>query len=73
MGYELLYFIGALVLLAAIGYGVWRVKSRDKRIDALTEAATREQYEHPDRYRRTQDGFARAAESAKRDEPAERK
>jgi hypothetical protein len=61
MGYELLYFIGALVLLAVIGYGVYRDKTRDKRKDAITEAATREQYEHPDRYQRTQQKYENAA------------
>ena len=61
MGYELLYFIGAIVLLAAIGYGVYRDKTRDRRKDAITEAATREQYEHPERYRRTQKQFEDAA------------
>ena len=41
MGYELFYFVGAIVLLAAIGYGVYRDKTRNRRRDALTEAATR--------------------------------
>ncbi len=61
MGYELFYFIGALVLLAAIGYGVYRDKTRDKRKDALTEAATREQYRDPERYKRTQKRYEDAA------------
>ncbi|HET9229955.1 MAG TPA: hypothetical protein VFO00_01625 [Vitreimonas sp.] len=57
MGLELFYFIGAIVLLVAIGYGVASDKSRDKRKDALTEAATREQYQHPERYQKTQKQF----------------
>lgn len=61
MGYELLYFIGALVLLAAIGYGVYRDKTRDKRKDVITEAATREQYRHPERYQATQKKYEEAA------------
>lgn len=61
MGYELLFFIGAIVLLAAIAYGVFRDKTRDRSKDVLTEAATREQYEHPERYRRTQKQFEDAA------------
>lgn len=61
MGYELLYFIGALVLLAAIGYGMYRDKTRDKRKDAITEAATREQYRHPERYQETQKKYEEAA------------
>ena len=59
---EIFYFIGAIVLLAAIGYGVYRDKTRNKRIDPITEAATKEEYEHPQRYRRTQDKFEQAAE-----------
>jgi hypothetical protein len=61
MGYELFYFIGAIVLLVAIGYGVAQDKTRDKRKDALTEAATREQYQHPERYKKTQKAFEDAA------------
>ena len=61
MGLELFYFIGAIVLLVAIGYGVASDKSRDKRKDALTEAATREQYQHPERYQETQKQFEDAA------------
>jgi hypothetical protein len=61
MGYELLYFIGAIVLLLVIGYGVYRDRTRDKRKDALTEAATREQYRHPERYQETQKKFEDAA------------
>ncbi len=59
---EIVYFIGAIVLLAAIGYGVYRDKTRNKRIDPITEAATREEYGHPERYKRTQEQFERAAE-----------
>jgi len=61
MGYELFYIIGAFVLLAAIGYGVYRDKTRDKSKDRITEAATKEQYEHPERYQQTQREFERAA------------
>lgn len=61
MGYELFYFIGAIILLAAMGYGVYRDKTRDRRKHALTEAATREQYRHPERYAETQKAFEDAA------------
>lgn len=61
MGYELFYLIGAFVLLVAIGYGVFRDKARDKSKDRITEAATKEQYEHPERYQQTQREFERAA------------
>lgn len=61
MGYEWAYFIGALVLLAVIGYGIVRERTRNKRKDALGEAATREQYQHPERFDRTQKAFEEAA------------
>ncbi|HJS81104.1 MAG TPA: hypothetical protein VJ748_10810 [Vitreimonas sp.] len=61
MGYELLYFIGAIVLLAAIGYGVWQDKTRNKAKDALTEAATKMEYEHPEEYKKVQKQFEDAA------------
>jgi hypothetical protein len=59
--FELLFFVGALLLFGAIIYGVLRDKTRDKRNDAITEAATKEQYEHPERYQHTQDLFEKAA------------
>lgn len=59
---EIFYFIGAMVLLGAIGYGVYRDKNRNTRIDPITEAATREEYRHPERYQRTQKQYERAAE-----------
>jgi hypothetical protein len=61
MGYELLYFIGALLLLAVIGYGVYRDKTRNKAKDTLTEAATKMQYEHPEEYEKVQEQFEEAA------------
>jgi hypothetical protein len=62
MGYELFYIIGAMVLLAALGYGLLRNIGRNRRTDAIRDAATREQYDHPQRYRRTQKRFEKAAE-----------
>jgi len=61
MGYEIFYFIGAIILLAALGYGIFRNTRRDRSKDRLTEAATREQYEHPERYQHTQKQFEDAA------------
>lgn len=61
MGYELFYFLGAIVLLLAIGYGIFRDRTRNKRKDALTDAATREQYRHLERYQETQKSFEDAA------------
>jgi hypothetical protein len=39
---------GALLLGLAIAYGLYRYHTRNRALDPLTEAATREQYEHPD-------------------------
>jgi hypothetical protein len=58
---EIFYFIGAIVLLAAIGYGLMRNIGRNKRVDPITDAATREQYKHPERYQHTQKAFEEAA------------
>jgi hypothetical protein len=59
---ELTYFIFAMVLLAVLGVGVYLDRTRDKRKDVITDAATREQYKHPERYQRTQKEFEKAAE-----------
>lgn len=58
---EILYGLGAVILLIGIGYGVLRDKTRDKSKDPITEAATREEYQHPERYQRTQKRFEDAA------------
>jgi hypothetical protein len=55
------WIVGAAVLLAAIGYGVYRDKTRNKAKDVLTEAATRMEYEHPEEYEKVQKQFEEAA------------
>jgi hypothetical protein len=45
--WEIFFGLGALVLLAAIVWGVARNRSRNRANDPLTEAATREQYVDP--------------------------
>lgn len=67
--FELLFITGAAILLAVIIYGVYRDKTRNKRTDAVTEAATREQYEHPERYQQTQELFEKAAREEERRPP----
>ncbi|HEY0650153.1 hypothetical protein [Phenylobacterium sp.] len=54
---ELLYGLGALVLLAALVWGIVQYKTRNKANDPLTEAATREEYDHPETYEQKQDEF----------------
>ena len=54
---EILYGLGALVLLAVLVWGVTQYKTRNKANDPITEAATREEYDHPDRYAREQERF----------------
>lgn len=54
---ELLYGVGALLLAAALVWGVVQYRTRNKANDPLTEAATREEYDHPDRYQDEQDDF----------------
>ncbi|MET0294207.1 MAG: hypothetical protein ABW042_04265 [Phenylobacterium sp.] len=39
--------IGVALLGAALAWGAARTARRDPRQDALTEAATRQQYDHP--------------------------
>lgn len=61
MALEITYPIGALVLLVGLAIGAAMYLTRNKRKDAITEAATREQYEHPARYAETQHRFEEAA------------
>jgi hypothetical protein len=64
---ELFYFIGAMILLAGLGVAMYLDRTRNRRKDAITEAATREQY-HPKRYKRTQEQYEEAADRVD-DEP----
>ena len=49
-GWEIFYIIGAVILAAAIAYGLVQYYSRDKRKDAITEEATRMEYDAPIAY-----------------------
>lgn len=42
IAFELLFFLGAVLLLGALLYAVYRDKTRNKRKDSITEAATKE-------------------------------
>ncbi|MDP1619304.1 hypothetical protein [Phenylobacterium sp.] len=57
LSWELLYPVGAALLGLAIAFGLIRYYRRDRSNDAITEAATREEYKHPERYDRTEDEF----------------
>ena len=56
---EIFYGLGALLLFAALAWAVLRVRGRNKANDPITEAATRDEYDHPDRYKRDQEEFRR--------------
>jgi hypothetical protein len=52
---ELLYGLGALLLMAVLVYGFVQYKRRNRANDPLTEVATREEYDHPDSYPETRE------------------
>ena len=53
---EILYVVGILLVGAAIAFGLRHSSRRNKSNDTGREAATRELYQHPDRYEdRTRD------------------
>lgn len=54
---EILYGFGALALMAALVWGVVQYKRRNRANDAVTEAATRAEYNNPDTYEDRQDRF----------------
>ena len=59
MGLEILYGIGTLLLLGGLVYGVYQWSHRNKANEAITEAATREEYKHPERYEHTRKDYER--------------
>ena len=46
LSWEMLYVVGAALLALGIVYGLVSYYTRNRRNDALTEDATREQYDH---------------------------
>ena len=46
LSWEMLYVLGAVLLALGIVYGLVSYYTRNRRNDALTEDATREQYDH---------------------------
>lgn len=53
LAWEMIYPLGALALGVILAVFLWRNHRRNKAVDPITEAATREEYDHPDRYDRT--------------------
>jgi len=50
-GWEIFYILGAVVLAGAIAYGMIQYYSRNRRNDAITEEATRMEYDAPTAYK----------------------
>ena len=50
LSWEMLFGVGALLLLAALVYGMWQYQTRNRANDRITEEATREEYSRPDSY-----------------------
>ena len=46
LSWEMLYALGAALLALGLVYGIVSYYTRNRRNDALTEDATREQYDH---------------------------
>ena len=64
--WELVFPLGALALGVVLAVMLWRNKHRNKRVDAVTQAATKEEYDHPDRYdSKTHDQFEAEADRRK--------
>ncbi|MFT4956441.1 MAG: hypothetical protein ACI8U3_002848 [Brevundimonas sp.] len=64
--WELVFPLGALALGVVLAVMLWRNKHRNKRVDPVTQAATREEYDYPDRYDdKTHDQYEAEAERRK--------
>jgi hypothetical protein len=50
VAWEVFYGLGALALLGALAYGMWRYHTRNRANDKVTEKATHALYTHPDTY-----------------------
>jgi len=54
---EIFYGLGALLLLAALVWGVTQYRRRNRANDPITERATRAEYNHPETYDREEHKF----------------
>lgn len=50
MGMEIVFGAGAVILALAVGWGIWRNRTRNRANDAIGDAATRDEYQHPESY-----------------------
>jgi hypothetical protein len=48
LAWEMVYPLGALLLLVVLGVVWWRYRNRDRSLDPVTEKATRELWDHPE-------------------------
>ncbi len=54
---EVFYGLGALLLLAALVWGITQYKRRNRANAPITEEATRAEYNHPKTYQREEESF----------------
>jgi hypothetical protein len=59
---EIMYGVGALILLGGIIWGVRDYKTRNRRNDRITEEAVRERYKHPETYEQKAEELRRKVE-----------
>ena len=65
MAPEILYGIGALILVAVLAWAVFRSKLKSPKARAIQEEAVREEYTSPEKYaEEDQDKLAAKAEAA---------
>lgn len=68
MSPELLYGVGAAILLGVLVWAVAVPRLKSRKARAISEEATRMQYEHPETYKKHQDQLAAMAEKAEAEE-----
>lgn len=61
MSVEIGFFIAAIILLAAVVYGVMRNRNRSHTSKAVTDSATKDLYKDPDKFKRDEDSYRREA------------
>ena len=64
MAPEILYGIGALILLVVLIWAVMRSRLKSPKARAIREEAVREEYENPQKFEQDKDALTAQAESA---------